>query len=507
MPSEGPLLQLQYAPAKRDEAEMPRHCFLSVDCDFEEGAKSGKISEAGREESSSVKHFFELSSLHTSTFSLLTILRISRNADDMAVIEPVEGPTAPSSTRTSLPKPPPRSGDFTYAQPTDKPRNLEETLASWDSVPLFMKDLPTSSSSDEPTSDLALEALQSLAFDGAPDEIAANFKSQANDYFKSKRYREALGFYTQAIDAHPEDKALLETLYANRAACNLELQNYGMVLKDTSAVLGMNPRNEKAFYRAARALIALDRGEDAIKCCEHGLDVNPDNEAIKGLKRKAEEKLERAARAEAEKVERKRREEGMAKAVQQALVVRGLWLETTPRPPDNPQPAHFDPDSLPPNSSLSLPLLGSTKWTPPDLIRTPLVLPVFFIYPQHAQSDFISDFHEDTPISEYISTIFPVSSRGSLPWDKGAEYYDGNLQVYASTRKMRLLKVGKKLTLREVMDQGYKEADKSKGEDGVRDRDGLVLRDGILSLVVVPKGEAERVWVEKFKADREKSKK
>ncbi|EST05379.1 Tetratricopeptide repeat-containing domain protein [Kalmanozyma brasiliensis GHG001] len=425
----------------------------------------------------------------------------------MAVIESIADSSQPSSStsasstaKAALPKPPPRSGDFTYAQPTSAPRNLDETLKSWDSVPLFMKDLPTES---DPATDSALEALQSLAFDGTPDEVASNFKSQANDYFKSKRYREALGFYTQAIDASPEDKALLETLYANRAACNLELQNYGAALRDTSAVLGLNPRSEKAYYRATRALLALDRCQDAIDCADHGLGVNSGNDAIRALKVKAESRLKAQAQAAADATERKRREEGMSKTLQQALLVRGLWLETTPRPPDNPQPAHFDPESLPEQSSLKLPL--SSKWTPPDVIRTPLVVPLFFMYPQHAQSDFISDYHEDTPLATYISTMFPASARGSLPWDGKGEYYEGNLQVYATTRRQRLLKLGKKLTLREVMDQAFKEGDSAKGEDKIRDRDGLVMQDGILSLVVLPKGEAEKRWVDEFKAQREKA--
>ncbi len=105
-----------------------------------------------------------------------------------------------------------------------------------------------------------------------------------------------------------------------------------------------------------------------------------------------------------------------------------------------------------------------------DVITTPLVLPVFFMYPQYAQSDFISDYHEDTPVGEYISTIFPSASRGTLPWDTKAEYYDENLQVYAATRKQRLLKIGRKLSLRQIIDQGFKEGDASKGEDKAKDR-------------------------------------
>ena len=62
-------------------------------------------------------------------------------------------------------------------------------------------------------------------------EIATNFKEQGNDYFKGKRYREALGFYTQGIDAKPTDEAVLEALYCNRAACNLELRKFGVSCK------------------------------------------------------------------------------------------------------------------------------------------------------------------------------------------------------------------------------------------------------------------------------------
>ncbi len=55
-------------------------------------------------------------------------------------------------------------------------------------------------------------------------EIAQNFKEQGNEYFVGKRYREALGFYTQGVDAKPSDNSILEALLCNRAACNLELR-------------------------------------------------------------------------------------------------------------------------------------------------------------------------------------------------------------------------------------------------------------------------------------------
>ncbi len=205
----------------------------------------------------------------------------------MAVIESIAEDSQPSSStsRTALPKPPPRSGDFSYAQPASPHAISMHASNPGTRSRLFMKDLPTDSESDT-----ALEALQSLAFDGAPDEVALNFKSQANDYFKSKRYREALGFYTQGIDAQPEDKGCWRHCMRIERLAIWNCRNYGATLRDTSAVLGINARSEKAYYRATRALLALDRCQDAVDCAEHGLAVNPDNEAIRSLKTKAGER-------------------------------------------------------------------------------------------------------------------------------------------------------------------------------------------------------------------------
>ena len=123
-----------------------------------------------------------------------------------------------------------------FPQPQQSDTSVEETLASFESIPLFMKSLP-----EDAFNDTAISALQSLVHEGTPDgtqqsysnvimmlildvEIAQNFKDQGNDYFKGKRYREALGFYTQGIDAQPTDASIREALLCNRAACNLELR-------------------------------------------------------------------------------------------------------------------------------------------------------------------------------------------------------------------------------------------------------------------------------------------
>lgn len=56
-------------------------------------------------------------------------------------------------------------------------------------------------------------------------EQAQNFKEQGNDNFKSKKYKEAVTFYTQGLGKLAPE--LLEetkrTLWCNRAAAHLEL--------------------------------------------------------------------------------------------------------------------------------------------------------------------------------------------------------------------------------------------------------------------------------------------
>jgi hypothetical protein len=90
--------------------------------------------------------------------------------------------------------------------------------------------------------------------------------------------------------------------------------------------------------------------------------------------------------------------------------------------------------------------------------------------------------------------MFPPQAQAP-EWDKNAEYVDGRLVVYAITLRKRLLKVGKKMTLTDVCRA-------AKGKHG-EPRDGLEIKDGCLTFVVLPKGEVETKWVEEFKNARD----
>ncbi|KAJ7759008.1 hypothetical protein DFH07DRAFT_772340 [Mycena maculata] len=352
---------------------------------------------------------------------------------------------------------------------------LEQRLAEFDSVPLFMKSLP-----EEETDDPMIAALQSLAYEGSPDaakvsewsyiEIAQNFKEQGNDYFKGKRFREALGFYSQGIDAKPTDVVLQEALLCNRAACNLELKNNGSVLRDCSKALTLNSKSSKAFYRS---LVALERVDEALDCCDRCLKFDPENKGVQALRLRSQE-----IKAAKEKKEQTRLAElQKAKEVKYKLNVafreRNLIAIPKKDGSQNPFAPHFDPE---------------------DPTDSTLIIPVFFLYPQYATSDVIPEFVEDTPFAAHLAAMFPPRA---LPpnWDVKGEYVDGQLVIYAMTHRKRLLKVGKKMTLRDVCSA-------AKGKVG-EPWDGLEVKDGCLTFAVLLKGDVEKNWVEEYKSTKD----
>lgn len=339
---------------------------------------------------------------------------------------------------------------------------IKQKISALDNVPLFMKSLPS-----DDTDDAVIAALQNLAYSGTPDEIAQNFKEQGNEYFKGKRYREALGFYNQGVDARPTDPKLQETLLLNRAACNLELENFGSVLKDCSKALGFNAQSSKAFFRSAVALIALDRIDEALDCCERCLVFDPSNTAVKTIGGEAKKKKKVKDRKEKERLERIQKEEEAKRFMKLAFRERNLIDVPKPDGSANPYTPHFDLD---------------------DPTQTTLIIPTFFLYPQYATSDVIPEFVEDTNFGAHIERMFPPQAPPA-DWDVKREYIDGNLVVYAITKKKRLLKIGKKMTLRDVLRA-------AKGKDV---EDGMEVKDGCLSFIILPKGSVEQKWVEDFK--------
>jgi hypothetical protein len=213
----------------------------------------------------------------------------------------------------------------------------------------------------------------------------------------------------------------------------------------------------KAYYRSASALLALDKLPEAQDAVYRGLELEANNGSLKTLSARIEsrsatkEALGRKAKLERE---RKGKESFTLYA---ALKARGILLKWSKKPPDLEDAGiHLSPDTMSPKS---MP-----------------VFPVVLLYPMHSQSDFIKAFAEKDKIVDHLSYILP------LPWDTAKEYKLDDVECYMDTPTGGLIKVGKKLSLLNVLANGK-----------------TIVMDGLVSIHVVPSKLAGR-WIEDVKS-------
>ena len=190
--------------------------------------------------------------------------------------------------------------------------------------------------------------------------------------------------------------------------------------------------------------------------------MEPDNAPLKRLYETAQ------SRVDAERVKDRRRRLDQYKKdkkkflLDSALRARDIIVRGSNQAPDlEDADIRLSPDPLNPESTL--------------------VFPVVFLYPMHAQSDFVKQFGEQDSFVDHLSYILP------LPWDKDKEYQLDLLDCYMETGSGGMAKVGKKLSLLEALS-------KTK----------LVIVDGLIKVNVVPTALAGK-WVEETKKRRVKT--
>ncbi|KAF9585631.1 hypothetical protein BGW38_001454 [Lunasporangiospora selenospora] len=284
-------------------------------------------------------------------------------------------------------------------------------------------------------------------------EVAENFKNQGNECFKQGKqfYKDALLYYTNGIDIDCSDDKLNETLYVNRAACNLHFGNYRRVLTDCAHALKLNPKNVKALFRSAKALAALEMYKEAIDCCEHALNADPDNQPAKDELKKITTEFEQK---EAIRIAREQREQRIREKklkLERALEKRKIRTAATP---------DFKSEH---NHEIEL-----------DEDMDQIKVPTFFLYPEHNESDFIQAFNEQDAIGEQLGEIFYEAA----PWDPDHKYKPETVQTYFETEdsggNIGLMKVGLNVKLLTVLSHSKH-----------------VLRDGIARFIVVPKEDSK----------------
>ncbi|XP_071701970.1 uncharacterized protein [Rutidosis leptorrhynchoides] len=118
--------------------------------------------------------------------------------------------------------------------------------------------------------------------------LADTFKLQGNKAMQAKLYPDAIELYSIAI-ALVDDNAVY---YCNRAAAYTQANQYTEAIRDCNKAIEVDPNYSKAYSRLGFAYYAQGRYKDAIKKgFRKALQLDPNNESIKGNIQAAEEKL------------------------------------------------------------------------------------------------------------------------------------------------------------------------------------------------------------------------
>jgi tetratricopeptide (TPR) repeat protein len=361
---------------------------------------------------------------------------------------------------------------------------VDEVLADLNKSPLFMTTLEEN---DE------VAALQALAYEGTPLENAADFKQRGNECFAEKKFADAREFYGKGIailageesrrargePAAPHEtmedggdqedpdapgtiakqRNLLETLYVNRAQCQLLLRNYRSCIQDCGGALRLNPRNVKAYWKSAKALLAVNRIDEADDACARGLEIDGSNLQLKALAEEIKAHSAGVAAKQQKDLARIRQERRRELLVKAALLARGIKRRFTAA------------KAPPAESEMKIALVPD-----PDDPHSSLTFPVVLLYPVDMQSDWIRAFAETDSLEQHFAYVFP------LPWDKNGAYTAAGVECYMETKgATALAKVGKKMSLLRVLTEGK-----------------IELVDDALAVYVLPKARAEK-WVAEWK--------
>ncbi|KAL6636897.1 hypothetical protein ACP70R_024469 [Stipagrostis hirtigluma subsp. patula] len=234
------------------------------------------------------------------------------------------------------------------------------------------------------------------------ESAAREYKEQGNQFVRMgrKHYADAVGCYTKAIaqmePISPGAAADASVLFANRAHVNLLLGNHRRALDDAEQAVRLSPSNVKAYYRAAKAAIALELLPEAASFCRRGLEQDPANEELKKL----------LSQVEAQQSEQDRQRAKVAQAIAAAkdlaaaMEKRGMKL----------------------GKAVYQELTGVKK---PKLDEQGVLhWPVLLLYPEVMSSDFIEDFSETDTFSPHLDSSPP------LPWDENHAYTREAIELY-----------------------------------------------------------------------------
>jgi len=109
----------------------------------------------------------------------------------------------------------------------------------------------------------------------SPEQLAKSeeLKGQANTKFQENHFSDAIELYSAALEQNP----LNHVLFANRAFCQIKLENYGSAVADATEAITLEPTYIKSYYRRGTAKLSLQQLKAARTDFKSACQLEPTN--------------------------------------------------------------------------------------------------------------------------------------------------------------------------------------------------------------------------------------
>ena len=219
-----------------------------------------------------------------------------------------------------------------------------------------------------------------------------------------------------------------------QAAVNLVLGNNRKVIDDCEAAVRLQPSNTKAYWRGCAGCTAIGRHGEAIEWLDRGLLHDPSNARFVAERARLAKIKATADKKERMRAARERKERAEADGLAAAIAQRGIRLEKGIEF-EMKQRADRKGEGVA-GGTVRVDERGLLHWRAqprraqdPKAALTPHRRPVTLLYPEHRQTDFITDFCEGNAFEDHLNHMFPEDG-GGPPWDAERKYVAPRLEVY-----------------------------------------------------------------------------
>ena len=108
--------------------------------------------------------------------------------------------------------------------------------------------------------------------------------AEGNTYQEAGQFANARAVYTRALNMEAPNKRMNASLYYNRSACQRQLGQLQLALRDAQKAAETDPTSVKAHWRAADVALALGDRASAHEAVAAGLKVEPRSQPLLALK-------------------------------------------------------------------------------------------------------------------------------------------------------------------------------------------------------------------------------